>query len=275
MWMTAKWQGARVGDAAAIRDSATAGATPGPLAVLALDVEFTHLEPVCAATTKAQHGRPARSRRPPSISAATWVAVVDRFGTAPPPLKSYISLPSELAVDATESTAVELDGAAEGPEGARCRVVGGVRAAALRGAPSLAAVRQQVLSLMRAGGCRVLVGHGIGKDLQSLGIEEEADLRAHGIQTFDTMSFPKFQGRGGLSKTLAVLAEEFLDGRRIQRATHDPEEDARAAIDLYVRHVDYEYMVEYETRRVLSRAAAAAAAAGDPDDEEDGEMADP
>ncbi|KAG2435331.1 hypothetical protein HXX76_007405 [Chlamydomonas incerta] len=232
----------------------------GPLAILALDVEFTHLELASSTSNKEQLARPGRSRR--ALSVATWVCVVDRFGTVPPPLKSYIGLPPDLRTEPCDNADKENGGSGGVVGEARYRVVGGVKEGALRGAPCLAEVRQQVLSLLREGGCKTLVGHGISKDLQSLGINEEADLWAHGVRTCDTMSFPKFQGRGGLSKTLAVLAKEFL-GRQIQacRGAHDPEEDARAAMDLYVRHVDYECMVEYETRRLLSRAAAVAAAA--------------
>ncbi|PNW86302.1 hypothetical protein CHLRE_02g081000v5 [Chlamydomonas reinhardtii] len=232
------------------------------MAVLALDVEFTHLEPVGNTSGEGQQ-RSDKRRQAPSISVATWVAVVGRFGTAPPALKSYISLPPELKTQPCDCVADkenEVSGEALGKKW--YRVVGGVREAALCNAPCLAEVQQQLLALLREGRCKVLVGHGISKDLQSLGIDEEADLRAHGVKTFDTMSFPKFQGRGGMSKALAVLAREFLGGRQIQtrRGAHDPEEDARAAMDLYVRHVDYDCMVEYETQRLLSQAAAAAGA---------------
>ncbi|PNH03139.1 hypothetical protein TSOC_010842 [Tetrabaena socialis] len=137
------------------------------------------------------------------------------------------------------------------PAGAR--FVGGVPLSALGGAPSLEEARAALLGVLRSGGCRLLVGHGLTKDLTALGIDADTDLRdALGVRVYDTMSCGKFQGRGGAARPLAVLAREFL-GRGIQQArAHDPQEDAWAAAELYVRHVDYEYMVEYETARIMA-----------------------
>ncbi|EFJ45313.1 hypothetical protein VOLCADRAFT_94404 [Volvox carteri f. nagariensis] len=211
------------------------------LELLALDVEYTHVQ------------LPDGSRQ----SLATWVCLVDRFGGVP--LKSYAALPDSEGGDGKE-----------GQLPAGTRIVGGVPRAALVAAPPLSRVREMVLELLCSGGCRVLVGHGLTKDLRALGIGERvatALRRRHGVRLYDTMSFSKFRGRGGTARSLARLAAEFLDGRRIQNGTaaagakgagggsaggrHDPEEDARAVLDLYVRYVDYSYMVEYETARML------------------------
>ncbi|GIL53173.1 hypothetical protein Vafri_8851, partial [Volvox africanus] len=194
------------------------------LELLALDVEYTHVE------------LPDGSRR----SFASWVALVDRFEGVP--LKTHIALPTE---------------GGEGGLPLGTRIVGGVPRAALTGAPSLTQVRDMVSELLRRG-CRVLVGHGLTKDLRALGIGDRAAAtlrRRYSVRLYDTMSYGKFRGRGGTARSLAWLAAEFLDGRKIQAAgpgCHDPEEDARAVLDLYVRYVDYSYLVEYETARILA-----------------------
>lgn len=171
------------------------------------------------------------------------------------------------------------------------RLVGGVRGPLQLPAPRLADVREQLLGLLRSGGCKVLVGHGLSKDLGALGIRLEpcssignsssasggwgADgalgqpAATHrllepgcgGVRLYDTMSYSGFRGRGGAAKTLAALAAEHLDGRVIQAGAggHDPEEDAVAVVDLYVRVVDLSYRTEYLTEQMVRRAQQRAA----------------
>ncbi|GLC33727.1 hypothetical protein PLESTM_000104700 [Pleodorina starrii] len=262
-------------DTDAAHDNNHATATPtaastGPvdtnrrrLDLLALDVEYTHVQ------------LPGGGGR---RSLATWVCLVDRFGGVP--LKTHISLPLEE----TGGNGAGAGGPAAGRDGtlpAGTRVVGGVPRSALVGAPPLERVRASLLDLLRSGGCRVLVGHGLTKDLRALGVGERATAtlrRRHGVKLYDTMSYGKFRGRGGTARPLARLASELLDGRVIQAGgsgRHDPEEDARAVLDLYVRYVDYSYMVEYETARLLEehrrRSAAADEAEMEVEEEEEEE----
>ncbi len=185
------------------------------------------------------------------------------------------------------------------PPGAR--LVGGVRAPCQLPAPRLAEVREQLLCLLQSGSCKVLVGHGLSKDLGALGMRLEpcnsnsssssssssiSSSNASGgwgtdgalagqpaathrllepgcghVRLYDTMSYSGFRGRGGAAKTLAALAAEFLDGRVIQAGGggHDPEEDAVAVVDLYVRVVDLSYRTEYLTEQMVRRARQRAA----------------
>ena len=71
----------------------------------------------------------------------------------------------------------------------------------------------------------ILIGHGLAKDLHALGIVDEDVLRTR--EKFDTMTFPKFQGKGGNARSLKRLAKDIL-GVDIQErgVLHDPEIDA-------------------------------------------------
>ncbi|KAG2494134.1 hypothetical protein HYH03_007772 [Edaphochlamys debaryana] len=185
---------------------------------------------------------------------------IDRFGTVL--LKTHIALPDGLLEQGAGADARTAG------QGAAAQVVGGVKPAALQGAPSLEQVQRSILALLdpqaqaqaqppqaqvqRASRKRTLVGHGLRKDLESLGLSPEQLASCTGLVLYDTMSFPKFQGRGGTARTLKQLARELL-GRSIQASPgrHDPEEDAIAVADLYVRHVDYELMAEWQAEQLL------------------------
>ena len=79
----------------------------------------------------------------------------------------------------------------------------------------------------------ILIGHGLGKDLHALGITEDLQQNRH---KFDTMTFPKFQGKGGNARSLRRLAHDCL-GEIIQAKgeLHDPEVDARVVLRVSVR----------------------------------------
>jgi hypothetical protein len=70
------------------------------------------------------------------------------------------------------------------PPGAR--ICGGVPAAAWADAPSLPAV---VLQLQQLAAGRLLLGHGLAKDLAALGLSHPQQL------LFDTMSHPAFRNK--------------------------------------------------------------------------------
>jgi DNA polymerase III epsilon subunit-like protein len=89
----------------------------------------------------------------------------------------------------------------------------------------------------------ILIGHGLSKDLHALGLEDVAAR----LPCYDTMTFPGFQGRGGCSKSLKKIAKEILalDIQK-QGATHDPEEDARAVMDLFMAHARPKLLTKHE-----------------------------
>lgn len=96
----------------------------------------------------------------------------------------------------------------------------------LMGAPALSEVRPQTQELLRG---HLLVGHSVRKDLELLGISHPAqDIR-------DTSNLPRFLDRNGRRRKLKDIALEF-SAARIQEASHDPEEDARAAMMLFLCH---------------------------------------
>lgn len=102
----------------------------------------------------------------------------------------------------------------------------GIRPGDLEGAPSKDTVRLQVERLISR---RLLIGHSVRNDLNILGIyHPRADIR-------DTSDLPKFLNRRGHKRKLRDLAEQFV-GLRIQQFCHNPEEDAQAAMALYLGH---------------------------------------
>lgn len=127
---------------------------------------------------------------------------------------------------------------------------GGVPYSLCAEAPSLADVRQQLKSLLTN---KILIGHGLAKDLAALGLSHPQNRR------YDTITYPGFCNRAGNAKTLQDLSKQFLNldiqqqprqgqtrgsgsqrrgrggsARRRQRGgQHDPEEDAAAVMKLY------------------------------------------
>jgi len=194
-----------------------ASRTPPTLGVVALDVEYMHYRRSC------QGGAPGF----PEVACAAWVALVDdRQQTV---LKTECK-PSSLPADFVW--------------------VGGVPAERLQGAPPVQEVAHQVQRL--ASGKR-LIGHGLLKDLQALGIADHPD-------TYDTMCFPLFQNKSGSARTLGFLAAEHL-GLKLHAPgqKHDPEEDAAALMQLYTRYVhpklisDYSLLVQWHTQKTMEQ----------------------
>ena len=89
----------------------------------------------------------------------------------------------------------------------------------------------------------ILIGHGLTKDLHALGLAHEMQRR----KTYDTMTFPKFQGKGGSARSLKRLAKEVL-GMEIQAPgkLHDPEDDARVVLQLYMGHARPRLLSNYD-----------------------------
>jgi len=165
-------------------------------------------------------------------SAAAWVAAVDRRGG--------LLLDSHCRPDL--------------PPGARC--IGGVRPEDYAAAPPAGRVAEQVAQLLRG---RLLVGHGLAKDLAALGLGG-----APGLCQYDTMAFPPFQNAAGNARSLAALAAQHLQVRQLQAPgrPHDPRVDAAAAMRLYVLLVEparltYEQTVAVMTAQMLAAAGTA------------------
>ncbi|KAL6010978.1 hypothetical protein ACLOJK_001422, partial [Asimina triloba] len=80
----------------------------------------------------------------------------------------------------------------------------------------------------RAGKARILVGHGLDRDLQCLDIEYPAHLLR------DTAKYPPLMKTSKLSNSLKYLTQAYL-GYEIQTGIQDPCEDCAASIRLYTR----------------------------------------
>ncbi|KAF6253804.1 hypothetical protein COO60DRAFT_386325 [Scenedesmus sp. NREL 46B-D3] len=190
------------------------------------------------------------------VSSPAWVALLDQHCAVL--LKTYVK--------------------PEVPAGARC--FGGVPPAAWAAAPALPEV---VAALQLLAGGRLLLGHGLAKDLAALGMNHPQHLMC------DTMTHPAFCNKAGNSRSLRQLAKAFLGlniqqqqhpkqqqlklpshrqhqastgkGRRqqqqqqaLRRAQHDPEEDAAAVMRLYQQVVlpsTYEGQVAAATQQLL------------------------
>lgn len=105
----------------------------------------------------------------------------------------------------------------------------------------------------------LLIGHGLSKDLHAIGLAKTLLLRPEGA--FDTMTFPKFQGKGGNARPLKRLAKELL-GLEIQPhgRRHDPEVDAHAVLRLFMEHArprllssasSYDELVSHYQKEIL------------------------
>jgi RNA exonuclease 4 len=100
----------------------------------------------------------------------------------------------------------------------------GVRETDLLGAPSFATVQKQVLDVIKG---RTLLGHSIHHDLNAL---KFAHLN---LPVLDTYVLSKELGHEAGCLSLSALCELYLD-RSIQSGEHNPLEDARATMDLYL-----------------------------------------
>ncbi|URD85280.1 hypothetical protein MUK42_28002 [Musa troglodytarum] len=80
----------------------------------------------------------------------------------------------------------------------------------------------------RGGKARILVGHGLDRDLDCLGVEYPAVLIR------DTAVYPPLMKTSKLSNSLKYLTQAYL-GYDIQTGTQDPYEDCVAAMRLYIR----------------------------------------
>ncbi|KAK9818077.1 hypothetical protein WJX72_006795 [[Myrmecia] bisecta] len=104
---------------------------------------------------------------------------------------------------------------------------GGVQEADWLEAPPLQVVAADVRKCIAG---KVLVGHGLNKDLAALRLSHPKRLQR------DTITYPPFRGPGGQAKRLRELAVELLQ-REIQSGRHDAGEDAIAAMDLYLKYI--------------------------------------
>lgn len=205
------------------------GAPPKPTrlqleaqAVMAIDVECTH---ICTSPWTDAGGVRHGSRR---LQLPAEVCLVDHTGAAV--LRTFCNPLTEAHAGGWRHTS-------------------GVPPADWAAAPPLSAVRAQLAALIRGA---PLVGHNLGKDLAVLQLTHPLPLQR------DTMRYAALQGPGGQGRSLRELAAKKL-GRKIQRlARHDPQEDAVAALDLYLRfaHFDpdlmgYDDLVEHYAAGLL------------------------
>ncbi|KAH8927699.1 hypothetical protein BT69DRAFT_1213674 [Atractiella rhizophila] len=97
-------------------------------------------------------------------------------------------------------------------------------------APGREVVRKRVLELIQG---RIVVGHDLGHDFQVLNITHPPHLIR------DTAYYPPFhkntRRHPNLRPSLKFLCATVLD-RKIQGGEHDSFEDAKGAMDLYIKH---------------------------------------
>lgn len=115
----------------------------------------------------------------------------------------------------------------------------GIRVEHLREAMPLKQVRNKIQDFlcngspmwkirMKEGKARILVGHGLDRDLECLGLEYPAHLIR------DTAKYPPLMKSCKLSNSLKYLAQAYL-GYDIQTGIQDPYEDCVATMRLYKR----------------------------------------
>lgn len=95
-------------------------------------------------------------------------------------------------------------------------------------APSFARVQAEVRELIKD---RVVVGHALENDFDALQLRHPPD------KIRDTAHWRPFLRMGRFSKRLRHLARDHC-GLKIQGGAHDPAEDARAAMYLYLKFRD-------------------------------------
>lgn len=108
-----------------------------------------------------------------------------------------------------------------------CQARGGVQRKHWHHAPCLEEVAEQVRSAVDR---RTLIGHGLKKDLQYLGVTHPMQ------QQLDISLLPPFLSRRGQAQKLQKLSLQFL-GENIQAAGHSALEDASAVFSLYNKFV--------------------------------------
>ncbi|KAK9814419.1 hypothetical protein WJX72_005710 [[Myrmecia] bisecta] len=129
----------------------------------------------------------------------------------------------------------------------------------LQGAPSVKKVQDDVAELLEG---KIVVGHTINKDLAVLRARDVAD------EVVDVSAFREFKTEMGQRRALKQLAREYLR-RVIQVGPHDPVEDARATMDLYLwatdNGLDYIEQVDYQADTSLYEGEVSAYQAIDKD----------
>jgi len=150
----------------------------------------------------------------------------------------------------------------------------GITAELLKDAPSVKAVQAEVRELLKG---RTVVGHGLEHDFHVLGNHLPRDRVRDTAHDLPLLCRPS-----GKPRRLRHLAWEFL-GLTIQGGSHDPAEDARASLLLYLRYREkFEQAAarrqqrrdEREEKRA-AKVAAVAAVDDDGSDDDDAEPAEP
>ena len=150
----------------------------------------------------------------------------------------------------------------------------GITAELLKDAPSVKAVQAEVRELLKG---RTVVGHGLEHDFHVLGNHLPRDRVRDTAHDLPLLCRPS-----GKPRRLRHLAWEFL-GLTIQGGSHDPAEDARASLLLYLRYREkFEQAAarrqqrrdEREEKRA-AKVAAVAAVHDDGSDDDDVEPAEP
>ena len=106
--------------------------------------------------------------------------------------------------------------------------VSGVQPKHMADAPSFAHVQFEVKTLISN---KIVVGHALENDFEALQLKHPRE------STRDTAHWRPFLRMGRFSKRLKHLARDHL-GLKIQGGAHDPAEDARAAMYLYLKYKD-------------------------------------
>ena len=104
--------------------------------------------------------------------------------------------------------------------------VSGILPRHMEDAPAFATVRAEVKRLLEG---RVVVGHALENDFDALQLKHPPEL------VRDTAHWRPFLRMGRFSKRLRHLARDHC-GLKIQGGSHDPAEDARAAMYLYLKY---------------------------------------
>ena len=104
----------------------------------------------------------------------------------------------------------------------------GVRTEDLKSAPHIDDVIPQVRNILND--ASIIVGHGLDHDMEVLGFRFPED------QVRDTSLYGPFVNRRGRTPGLKSLVKKHL-GYDIQLGEHDPVEDARAALYLYLKEM--------------------------------------
>ena len=103
-----------------------------------------------------------------------------------------------------------------------------MRAEDLEGAPHIDDVIPQVRNILNE--ASIIVGHGLDHDMEVLGFRFSED------HVRDTSLYGPFVNRRGRTPGLKSLVKKHL-GYNIQLGEHDPVEDARAALYLYLKEM--------------------------------------